>query len=177
MASGVGAARLSTRPETPPIARLRRHRAMRRVGIAGVAALVAAGALNLLGVRTATSTAAEDGVALTVTFARITRSGLETPWTVEVRSPGGFAGPVTISTSARYFERFDFNQWYPEPSATVARGDLVELTFDPPDGDVLTVRFDGRASPTLGLVADGETAVSSEGLPDLSVSYRTVVMP
>ena len=53
---------------------------------------------------------------LEVTYAAVTRSGLETPWKVEVGSASGFGQPVTITTTSAYFERFDFNEWYPEPS-------------------------------------------------------------
>ncbi|MGH2630426.1 MAG: hypothetical protein ACRDHI_07700 [Actinomycetota bacterium] len=127
--------------------------------------------------RTGTASDADAGVTLEVTYAQVTRSGLESPWRVEIRSSGGFDRPVTIMTSADYFERFDFNAWYPEPSSTTMRGDLLVLTFEPPDGDVLRVDFDGRASPTFGLGSAATTSLETRGMPLLSVDYRTVVMP
>ena len=168
---------MSTRPEAEPIERLHWHRGARRVGLGAIGVLVLLGLANLLGVRTATATATDDGVGLTVTYAQMTRSGLETPWRVEVRSAAGFDGPVTLSTSATYFERFDFNQMYPEPASTTVRGDLLVITFERPEGDVLLVRFDGRASPTFGLGSSATTTLETEGFPSLSVDYRTVVMP
>ena len=167
----------STRPEPELLDRLRRHRGARRVGLAVVATFVLLGFANVFGVRIGTASAVRDDVTLGVTYAMVTRSGLETPWKVEVRSPGGFDGPVTITTTAEYFERFDFNQWYPEPSATNLRGDLLVLTFERPEGEVLLARFDGRASPTFGLGSPTQTALDTDGLPALSVEYRTVVMP
>jgi hypothetical protein len=175
--AGSQAEAASTRPDAEPLARLARHRSARRVGLAAIGLLVLLGLANVVGVRVATAAAAADGFTLEVTYAKVTRSGLETPWKVEVRAPGGFEGPVTIATSARYFERFDFNQWYPEPSSTIVRGDLLVLTFERPEGDVLLVRFDGRASPTFGLGSAATTTLDTEGLPELSVGYRTVVMP
>lgn len=132
---------------------------------------------NVVGMRTGTVSAGAAGVTLEVTYAEVTRSGLETPWKVEVIAPGGFDGPVTITTTAEYFERFDFNQWYPEPSGTTLRDDLLVMTFDRPQGDVLLVRFDGRASPTFGLGSGATTSLDTEGLSPLSVAYRTLVMP
>ncbi|HEX7248632.1 MAG TPA: hypothetical protein VF351_11095 [Actinomycetota bacterium] len=176
-AEGGNRASVPTRPEAEPVERLRRQRAARRVGIAIIGLGVVAGLANLVGVRLVEQRTTADGVTFAVTYARVTRSGLETPWKVEVSSPGGFDGPVTITTTAEYFERFDFNQWYPEPSGTVLRDDLLVLTFDRPQGDVLLVRFDGRASPTFGLGSAAVTSLDTEGLPPLSIAYRTWVMP
>lgn len=167
----------STRPEDQTIERLRRQRALRRVGLVAIGAVIVAGMLNLLGVRTGVARDSADGVSLEVTYAQVSRSGLATPWTLEVASADGFPGPVTVATSADYFDRFDFNQWYPEPSATTFRDGSLVLTFEPPEGDHLVVRFDGRASPTFGLGSEATTTLETEGLPRLSVSYRTVVMP
>lgn len=174
---GTEEASLPTRPEPEPIERLRRRRSARRAGLAVIGLGVLLGLGNLVGVRLVEERASADGVTLSVTYARVTRSGLETPWKVEVDSPRGFEGPVTITTTAQYFERFDFNQWYPEPSGTALRGDLLVLTFDRPQGDVLLVRFDGRASPTFGLGSGAVTSLDTEGLPPLSLAYRTWVMP
>ena len=166
-----------TRPDDVPAARLRRHRAFRRVGISIMALLVVLGLTNSFGLRIESNSVERDGVSFRLEYASVTRSGLATPWQVEVRSPAGFSGPVTIATSAAYFERFDFNQWYPEPSATAARGDLLLLTFERPEGELLRVRFDGRASPTFGLSSSATTSLETAGLPPLSIEYRTWVMP
>ena len=176
--AGGAASGLPTRPDPLPIARLRRQRASRRVGLTAVALFVVVGLVNFLGVWVRTARASSDGVTLEVSYAAVTRSGLETPWTAVVRSADGFDGPITIATSAAYFERFDFNQWYPEPSSTTVRDDVLLLSFEPPAGGrELTVRFDGRASPSFGLGSRATTALETDGLPPLSVEYRTVVMP
>jgi hypothetical protein len=166
-----------TRPDDVPTARLRRHRASRRVFISIMALFVVLGLTNRFGLRLASATVERDGVTFRVEYASVTRSGLATPWQVEVRSPGGFEGPVTIATSAAYLDRFDFNQWYPEPSGTATRGDLLLLTFERPEGGLLRIRFDGRASPTFGLWSSATTSLETAGLPPLSVAYRTWVMP
>ena len=166
-----------TGPDRESTARLRRHRVARRVGIASIGLLVVLGLTNQFGLRMGTATAEREGVVFRVDYARVTRSGLATPWQAEVRSPGGFGGPITIATSAAYLDRFDFNQWYPEPSTTATRGDLLLLTFERPQGDLLRIRFDGRASPTFGLSSAATTSLETAGLPPLSVEYRTWVVP
>ena len=142
-----------------------------------MALLIVLGLTDRFGLRMGSATVEGDGVSFRVEYASVTRSGLATPWQVEVRSPAGFSGPVTIATSAAYFDRFDFNQWYPEPTGTASRGDLLLLTFERPEGELLRVRFDGRASPTFGLSSSATTSIETAGLPPLSVDYRTWVMP
>lgn len=176
---GGAATGVPTRPQPLSTARLRRQRALRRVGLFALGMLVVAGLLDLFGVWVRVAETSGEGVTLEVSYAAVTRSGLETPWTVVVRSPDGFDGPITIATSAEYFERFDFNEWYPEPSSSAIRGEMLLLSFEaPPAGSrELTVRFDGRASPSFGLGSHARTALETDGLPELSVEYRTVVMP
>lgn len=172
-----GGSATSTRPDDVPIERQRRSRLQRRVGIAAIGSLVLLGLANLVGVRLGSVSATDGDTVMTVTYASVTRPGLATPWTVEVRRAGGFPGPVTIVTTSGYFASFDFNQWYPEPSGTTMRGDDVMLTFERPQGEVFRVSFDGRATPTFNLGSRATTSLATDGLPPLSVEYRTVVLP
>ena len=167
----------STRPDDVPLDAQRRHRTLRRVGLVAIGALVLAGSANLVGLRLGSASAHAEGTSLEVTYARVTRPGLATPWRVEVRRAGGFDDPITISTTTAYFESFDFNQWYPEPTSSAVEAESLLLTFEPPVGEVLTVRFDGRATPTFNLGSSAVTALRTPGMPALTVEYRTVVMP
>ncbi|HET9671781.1 MAG TPA: hypothetical protein VFQ40_02900 [Actinomycetota bacterium] len=169
---------LSTRPPDVDLGELGRARRYRRIGLAILAIVVSAGALNVLGVRRETVVAEAEGYRLSVEYTRVTRPGLASTWAIDVTHPGGFDGPVVLSTNADYFDRFDFNQLYPEPSAMASRGDTVLLTFDGIEGDRLVVRFDGRTTPTFTFdLTEGSTALEIGGREVVRVDYTTVVMP
>ena len=168
----------STRPEDVPATELTRARWYRRIGLGLLGVVVFAGAVNLLGVRTDVVAAEADGFRLSVEYARVTRPGLASTWRVEVTHDGGFDGPVTLSTNADYFDRFDFNQFYPEPATTSSRGDVLLLTFEEIEGERLVVRFDGRATPTFVFdLAQASTGLEIGGREIVRVDYTTVVMP
>ena len=168
---------VTTAPEYVSVAAHRRGRLARRVGTIVLVLLVGLGAANVFGLRLATVSSRGDGVTLQVTYTRVARAGIAARWLVEVRRPGGFPGPIEIATTGSYFEGFDFNELYPEPSGSRSAGDLVVWTFDRPAGDVFRVSFDARVTPTWWLARSATTVLGGEGLPSLSVSYRTVLMP
>lgn len=169
---------VSTRPNDMPNARLVRSRTLRRIGLGLLSVFTLAGLFDLLGVWTSRVSAEADGYVLSVEYAAVTRPGLASSWVVEVRHRGGFDGPVTLATDADYFDRFDFNQLYPEPASTSTRGNLDLLTFEGIEGDRLRVRFDGRVAPAFALaLARGSTAVEIDGEQVVRVEYTTVAMP
>jgi hypothetical protein len=175
---GTSAVDRSTRPDDVSPDDLRRARGYRRLGIGALSLFVLAGLCNLLGVRTGTASAAAAGYQLSVEYEAVTRPGLASEWIVEVRREGGFDEPVTLVTDATYFDRFDFNQHYPEPASVVPRGEEVLYVFERIEGEVLRVAFDGRASPTFVFaLARGSTGLEVGGREIARVDYTTVVMP
>ena len=169
---------LWTRPdEAAGLADSRRHRATRRAGFVLLVVVLILGAANVFGPRAVAVTSSGGGFELTVTYASVSRPGLSTPWTVEVRRPGGFDGPVTIATTGHYFELFDENGLDPDPEAATTDGDLLIWEFGPPRGDVLTVTFDARLEPASHLRRSAETSVLVDREAVVSVRYSTVVMP
>jgi len=168
----------STIPDTTDEGAVRRSRSRRRVLIVALVAFLAVGAAGGYGVRTRTTRSSGGGYELEVRYATVTRPGLASPWSVEIRHRGGFDGPVRLATTARYFDYFDENGLSPDPASSTADGERVIWEFEPPPGDVLVVSFDARIEPAVQLswvtattsVLDGDTAVAS-------VRYRTVVLP
>jgi hypothetical protein len=169
---------IPTRPSDVSEDDLVRARRGRRIGLVILGVVVLAGLFNLLGVRHEIVTAEGGGYGLSIEYARVTRPGLASSWVTTVTHPGGFDEPITIVTRAAYFDRFDFNQFYPEPAATASRGDRLLMTFEDIEGDRFVVRFDGRATPTFILdLAQATTGLEVGGRELVHVDYTTVVMP
>lgn len=169
---------LSTLLADDGLERARRAQKLRWLGFAAVLLIVVAGALQLLGVRTATASAeGSDGTRLEVSYGRITRPGLATVWNVTVSNPAGFSEPLTITTTASYLAAFDENGLTPEPQAIDADGDVVSMRFDPPAGTTLEVSFDARIEPGVQWGRGAVTTLDVGGTQVASVSYYTWILP
>lgn len=166
-----------TAPEEPDLLHSRRARALRRLFMALLIGFLVLGLTGVLGVRTGTTTARGGGYELTVTYGRVTRAGLATPWSLEIRHPGGFDGPVTVATSTKYLDMFDENGFDPQPSSSTANADTVFWEFEPPEGDTLGVSLDARLEPGVHWGRMGETSVLVDGEPVVTARYKTWVMP
>jgi hypothetical protein len=166
-----------TAPEQPNLLRSRRSRMVRRTFMAVLVAVVALGATGLLGVRSRTTTAQGGGYELTVTYAQVSRAGLATPWSLEIRHAGGFDGPVTVSADSKYLDLFDENGFDPQPSKATATADQVIWEFDPPAGDTLGVSLDGRIEPAAQWGRTGETSILVGGQPVVTARYKTWLLP
>lgn len=138
---------------------------------------VGLGASGFLGVRTASVTASAEGYRLTVVYPGVSRPGLASPWEVVVQHAGGFSAPVTVGTTAGYFDLFDENGLDPDPSAAFNRGDLLVWEFDPPTGDTLMISFDARLEPAVQSGLSGRTVVFVGERAVVEVTYTTRVMP
>ncbi len=170
----------STLPPPPDIKAVRRGRFGRRVFTVVLVVFLGLGMLGLYGVRTGETTAAAGGYELTVTYTKITRPGLATPWAVEVRHPGGFGDEeVTVAVTSSYFDAFDENGLDPDPAESTSDGERSIWKFEPPAGDVMTVSFDARIEPGVQLTrVKGEVSVlDPSGADVVTARFRTVVLP
>jgi hypothetical protein len=147
--------------------------------IVGGAVVEAASGLPVYGISTRVARASADGVDLEVRYPRLTRGQLDSPVHVNVRRSGGFDGPVTIAISSSYLALFITNDVTPQPSSESDSGEVVSMTFDPPDGDALSVDLDLAARPagwfegragTVSIVGQGTSS-------DAIVSIHTNVRP
>jgi hypothetical protein len=150
---------------------------IRRITIGVLAILVLLGALGLFGVRTGSVRASGDGYQLTVDYATVSRAGLDTPWRVTVHRRGGFAGPITLASSAAYFDMFETQGLDPAPDTETASARYRYQTFTPPPGDTFTVTFDAYIQPASQVGHRGETALLIDGRTVARVSYRTRLVP
>ncbi len=171
---------LSTAPGPTDPDRLVRGRFGRRLFFCALALFLLLGLLNVYGVRTREKTEAGGGYELTLTYTSVTRPGLATPWSVEVRRPGGFdSGLVTVAATSSYFDAFDENGLDPDPARSTSDGERTIWQFEPPTGDTLTVSFDARIEPGVQLTrVKGEVAVLGPAGDDVvSAAFSTFVMP
>lgn len=168
---------VSTIPEPASVSRLRRSRSLRRLGISAFALVVILGISNRLGPLEERVSASARDYELVVSYPIITRAGLPVSWLVEVERAGGWIDPVVVSVTHSYFEIFDFHGMTPEPSSTRVEDDLLILEFDPPEGERLTVRFDGRVEPGIQASREATTAIHAYAGEIAEVRYRTWVAP
>ena len=171
------APRFPTTPADVGVERVRNGLWLRRIFTIGLAGFLLLGALNVYGVRSGEVSATGGGYELEVRYAKVSRPGLATPWSVEVTRPGGFDGPVTLATTASYFDAFDENGLDPDPTESVSDGERIVWTFDA-QGERLSVSFDARIEPGMQLRSvKATTELLEDGRPVASVRYRTFLMP
>jgi len=170
--------RTDTRPEWKGTGPVRRARGVRRALLCFFGAFLLLGMLGVFGVREGTVRAEGGGFTLVVHYPRVTRPGHAVPLRFEIHKVGGFGDqPITISTTAKYFDLFDENAIDPSPSAETATGEDLIWEFDPPPGDVMLISTDTRTGPNRWAGSSAKTAILVEGFPVVSVTYDTRVMP
>lgn len=168
----------ATVPDDLSLDRARRARTLRRLFIAALCVFLALGAVGALGVRSTTVKTTGGGYELEVRYAQVARPGLAAPWSVMVRRPGGFTGPVTIASDDRYFDIFDENSLDPDPDSATSDGERIIWEFSPPEqGDTMTISLDTRIGPNVQWGREGTTSVVEGGRPVATVTYRTIVLP
>src|SRR6266511_4160123 len=157
--------------------RARRARSGRRIVMALLGVLVVLALTSFLGVHTSTVSGSGSGYRLTLTYPSVTRPGMAARWILEVRHPGGFDGDVTIATTSRYFDLFDFNNLDPVPTSQTTDATSSIWVFDPPPGDVLTITMDARVEPAQQYGKSAVTELRLGGLRAVVLHYMTRVMP
>lgn len=174
---------VGTQPEEVSLHRIKRARTARRAFFVALTLFLAAAAFNLFGVRTTTVSDSGGGYELSVRHASLTRPGLATPWSVEIRRDDSAttAGDeqIVLATKGAYFDAFDENGLSPSPEEETAEGDWALWTFKAPaPGDVLTVSFDARMEPGVQLTRlSGTTELRVGEATVASVDYKTFVFP
>jgi hypothetical protein len=166
-----------TAPDESDLLPSRRARMLRRLFMTFLLAFLVFGLTGGLGVRARTTSVQGGEYQLSVTYGQVSRPGLATPWSLEIRHPGGFDGPITVSTDTKYLDLFDENGFDPQPSKTTATPDEVIWEFDPPDGDTLGVSLDARIEPGVQWGRVGKTSVLVDGQPVVTAKYKTWVLP
>lgn len=148
-----------------------------RATLCGLACIVAAGAVGLLGVHTSQAEGSGGGYRLSVEYPRTARAGLDVTWRVTVDRRGGFDDDVQLAVTADYFDIFESQAFFPEPDAQTRDGKLLYLTFTRPPGDRLVVTYDAYIQPSSQLGRDATISVLAGGKPAASVDIDTWLSP
>jgi hypothetical protein len=174
----------TTEPSTtaPPDAdprEVRRRRSLRRALFCALSLFLLLGLVDVLGPRTAETSASGEGWEVSVTYPRVTRPGLSVRVSIEIRRPGGFDLPVVLAAESSYFDAFDDIRTEPEPVESTADGSRSIWTFAAPTaGDTLTVDVSGRSQPGLQLRRlSGRVSILVADRPALTVRWKTYVTP
>jgi hypothetical protein len=167
----------STLTDVRDAADIRRGRMLRRLGMALLVAFVACGALGLFGVKTRSVSASGGGYDLTVEYPGVSRAGLDSLWRVTVHRAGGFDGPITLATTAGYFDIFETQGFYPGPTDETVDGGRYVQTFTQPAGDTFVVTFDAYVQPASQRGRTATTSLVAGGADVVGVRYRTRLVP
>lgn len=179
---GQGSPRPSTPTEPPPtdVTRQTRARTARRIFVAALALFLLGGALDLYGVRTRTRSVSGGGYELSVTYGSVSRPGLATPFSFEVRRPGGFPQGLTVAARSSYFDAFDENGFSPTPETETDDGERTIWQFAPSPAETMTVSLDARIEPGVQVArVKGRLEILSapDGPAVVAIAFSTFVMP
>lgn len=145
--------------------------------LVGSAVLDTATEVDVWGPSTDTVRASGGGYELSVRYPTVSRPALATPFDIVVRREGGFNGPVDIAIDPNWFEMWDFQALNPSPSEETAEPTRLIWTFEPPDGEVLRIFFDGRIQPAEQSGRGGYVAVLDDGVAVAQVTFTSAIRP
>lgn len=169
---------ITTLPDDPPLARVRRARLIRRIGATALVLFVLAGAVGLFGTRTSTKRVEAGGYTVTVTYPSESRPGHAVRFKVLIHSDKGFTNPIRIRMATTYFELFDENAFDPDADAQTMDSGYSYLEYKPPPGNEFLISSDTRIEPARQRGERGEVSVLDEqGSPVATVSFRTRIWP
>ena len=180
MEQQAGAPGISTAPAPTDLPRQVRARTGRRIFVVALVTFLALGALGVYGVRTRTASASGGGFEVEVRYAAVSRPGLATPWSMEVRRAGGFPDGLRVAVLSSYFDAFDENGLGPAPAEETTDRERTVWTFGPSAADTLVVSFDARIEPGVQLTrvkGRVEVLTGPAGTPAVTVNFSTFVMP
>lgn len=133
-----------------------------------------------LGVRTDTVTRTSGGYTLSLDYPATGRAGLDVRWRVHVQHQGGFDKELTLALTGDYFDIFETQGFFPDPSTQVRDGTTLYLTFDAPAGERFVLDYDAYIQPASQRGHEGHLAVvdsSTGGAELVAVDYRTRLVP
>jgi hypothetical protein len=151
---------------------------LRRAFLALLVLIVAAGAADLLGVRSRTvSSAGEGGISLSVHYPQVARAGLAVPFEITVQSRKPFRGEVVLAMSRSYLDLFDRSGIDPQPTSETGDDQVLVWHFQPPRGRTLVVSLDMQVQGGRHFGKSGFVAVRRSGRDLARTTFTTYLAP
>jgi len=170
----------STLSDVAPAGAARRGRPWRMAAVGVLCVVVVLGAVGAFGVRSRDASATAGGYQLSLTYPSVARAGLDVPWRVTVRRPGGFGGQksITLAVTADYFDIFETQGFHPEPSDETRDAHRLYLTFAlPRSGEVFVADFDTYVQPSAQIGRRARIAVVDGPAERVGLNFRTWLVP
>lgn len=149
----------------------------RRIAGAVLLIIVICGAVGVFGVRSRTAHTSSNGYDLAVTYPQSARAGLDVPFEVVVRHPGGFGDSLTLAISRDYFRMFESQGFFPDADSSTADDQFVYMTFSAPKGDVFTLWYDTYIQPAQQLGKSAKVDLIIDDKVVAQTSLRTWLVP
>jgi hypothetical protein len=151
---------------------------VRRTTLTLLAAVVVVGLIGLLGVRSASVRAGTSAVQMTVRYPRVARAGLDVPFAITIKKPGGFDGDIVLMVSSEYLGLFDRNAITPQPASENSDGSNVFWRFDQPAGTAFAVSLDMQVQEGRHWGRSGTVTLLDESHRQIAhVSFTTRLAP
>jgi hypothetical protein len=156
----------------------RSGRRWRGIGLLAFLALDVAALVGVFGPTEQTITASSGGYEMRLAYPHVTRSGQPAaPYQVRVTHPGGFAAPIRIAFDEDVFDRFDFQNWYPNPESETGEPGEVVYQFSRPPGDVFELTLDARTAPRQFSRDSYWVTLLIDGAPMVRIDYTVWIAP
>ncbi|MCW2784392.1 MAG: hypothetical protein JWP74_909 [Marmoricola sp.] len=135
---------------------------------------------GVLGEHTGSVSRTSGGYTLTLEYPSTGRAGLDARWRVHLSHPGGFGKELTLAVTGDYFDIFESQGFFPEPSAETRDGKVLYMTFDAPTGNTFELDYDAYIQPASQQGHQGHLALlrAGDGSPEVvGLDYTTRLVP
>jgi hypothetical protein len=167
----------TTTPPQPSTRWDRFERGLRFVAVSVVFAVVIGALAGAAGLSVATTEQTDGNLSVELTYASVTRPGIATPLTIDIRSVDGAAlGNVEVTVPRKYLDLFDENGLAPEPTTIESDGTVETWMYEELTAPVLSIDYDARLQPNAHDSTTADVVVTSRG-DRVRLRADTRVMP
>jgi hypothetical protein len=150
-----------------------------RIGLLVLFVVVVLGATGLLGVRSGTTSAHDNGYTLSVVYPHVSRAGLDSPFRIRVHADNGtIPGDITLGISEPWFRLFETQGFFPDADSSTNDGQFVYLTFSQPGpGHDFLLEYDAYIQPAAQLGKSATIVLQIDGHEVARTSLKTWLAP